>query len=445
MFMNALTALLVVIPVLGIMILVHEWGHYIAAKLFGVRVEVFSIGFGKRLFGFRRGETDYRVSLLPLGGYVKMSGENPMDERTGDPREFLSRPRGERFVIALAGPAMNILLAAALLTGVYMVHYEHPVYSDQPAVIGWIEEDSPSARAGLQPNDRIVAIEGIQDPVWDQVQPRVLLSPEQPIEVTVRRGAELITVQLVPEKAGSQEFGYVGWVPQQPLIVTWMAAGGAAEQGGMQLGDEILAIDGRKLETIRDLMRYLDEQAGQTARVTVKRNGSETDLTVTPQLVGWNGGKYYRIGIQSNPTHVDRLGFAAAFQRSAEQNVRYSKLIFELVGKLIQGKLSLKQVDGPIGIARASGQAFRMGWPYLFEMMAAISLNLGIFNLFPIPILDGGVILLLGIESVMRRDISLRVKERIYQAAFVFLVLFAAVVIYNDVLKAVPRLSNYLP
>src|SRR5438132_13089954 len=137
--------------VLGFMILIHEFGHYAAAKFFGVRVEVFSIGFGKRLLGFRRGDTDYRISLLPLGGYVKMSGENFMDNRTGDPREFLSHPRWHRFVIAIAGPAMNIVLAIGLLTGVYMVHYETPVFLDKPAVISWIKQDSPAAKAGLQP------------------------------------------------------------------------------------------------------------------------------------------------------------------------------------------------------------------------------------------------------------------------------------------------------
>src|SRR5215472_8658687 len=147
--------------VLGFMILIHEWGHYAAAKLLGVRVEVFSIGFGTRLLGFRRGDTDYRISAIPLGGYVKMSGENPMDERTGDPAEFLSHPRWHRFIIAIAGPAMNILLAVGLLTGVYMVHYEYPVFLDQPAVIGWVEKDSPAGKIGLQLGDRIIQVDGI--------------------------------------------------------------------------------------------------------------------------------------------------------------------------------------------------------------------------------------------------------------------------------------------
>jgi len=175
-----ITAVLAVGVVLGFMILIHEFGHYAAAKLLGVRVEVFSIGFGKRLLGFRRGETDYRISAIPLGGYVKMSGENPMDERTGDPAEFLSHPRWHRFIIAIAGPAMNILLAIGLLTSVYMLHYEYPVFIDQPAVLGWVEDDSPASKLGLEAGDKIVRIEDVQNPTWEQVDPKIMLNPNQP-------------------------------------------------------------------------------------------------------------------------------------------------------------------------------------------------------------------------------------------------------------------------
>src|SRR5271163_3498748 len=178
--------------VLGFMILIHEFGHYAVAKLLGVRVEVFSIGFGKRLLGFKRGDTDYRISAIPLGGYVKMSGENPMDERTGDPAEFLSHPRWHRFIIAIAGPTMNIMLAIGLLAGVYMVHFEYPAYLDQPAVIGWVEQDSPAAKLGLQAGDRITRIENIQNPTWEQVEPRVEMNPNQPVSVSVQRADQTL-------------------------------------------------------------------------------------------------------------------------------------------------------------------------------------------------------------------------------------------------------------
>src|ERR1700733_1325454 len=203
-------AYLYVIPVLGFMILIHEFGHYAAAKLLGVRVEQFAIGFGKRLVGFRRGETDYRINLLPLGGYVKMSGENPMDERTDDPGEFMNHPRWHRFLIAIAGPTMNILLAIFLLTTVYMVHYEYPVFLDKPAVIEGIKHDSAAAQGGLQPGDQIVKVDDIENPTWEQLQPREWLSPNQPLTVTIRRGEQTFQNTIIPQAVTTSEAGSAG-------------------------------------------------------------------------------------------------------------------------------------------------------------------------------------------------------------------------------------------
>src|ERR1700721_2032633 len=212
-------SLVAVVFVLGFMILIHEFGHYAVAKLLGVRVEVFSLGFGKRLAGFRKGDTDYRISAIPLGGYVKMSGENPMDERTGDPAEFLSHSRWHRFLIAIAGPAMNIMLAIFLLTTVYMVHYEYPVFMDKAAVIDGVKANSAAALADLQPGDRIIKIDGILNPTWEQVQPRVMISPNQPLPVTVQRGDQVLEKTIVPKPVTSSEVGSAGWYPAEPVII----------------------------------------------------------------------------------------------------------------------------------------------------------------------------------------------------------------------------------
>jgi regulator of sigma E protease len=444
---NAFTILWAVALVLGILVLIHELGHFIVAKYFGVRVEVFSIGFGKRLIGWRKGDTDYRISALPLGGYVKMSGENPMEARTGDPAEFLSHPRWQRFIIAAAGPAMNILLAIALLTGVYMVRYEHPYFLDQPAVIGWVLENSAAAKAGFEPGDRIVRIGNTQSPTWEDVEAKVMLNPGQPLEVAIQRGGQILNKTIVPEKQGQEEYGVLGgWVPQEPNIVSELEPNMPAAQAGMKVGDEVVAANGVAMRSMRALIHYLQQNQGKPLDLAVVRNGQELHFTVTPVL--WHnprGDAQWRLGFISNPIHVDKLGFTSALSKSFETNKRYSVLILELVRKLAARKVSMKQIDGPIGIARASGEAARQGWMPLFALMAAISLNLGIFNLFPIPIMDGGVILLLAIESVMRRDISMKIKERIYQAAFVFLILFAVVVIYNDIGKALPGLAKFLP
>ena len=432
--------------VLGIMILVHEFGHYAAAKLCGVRVDVFSVGFGKRLVGFRRGDTDYRISALPLGGYVKMAGENPLESRTGAPDEFMSHPRWQRFIIAIAGPAMNILLAIGLLTGVYMVHYEHPVYLDQPAVIGWVLENSPAAKADIQAGDKITRIDGVQNPTWEDVLLKTAVETNQPISVAVQRGNQILEKEVEPKAQGSDQFPTVGWVQDEPITVTELEPNMPAAKAGIQLADQIVAINGVAVRSLFSVIHYLQQSGDKPVDITAVRNGQEMHFQTTPIMTEENGTKRYRLGFQSEPVHVDKLPFAQAFDRSLSTNKKYSMLILNLVQKMVARETSIKQMEGPIGIARASGQAASQpGWTPLLSLMAGISLNLGIFNLLPIPILDGGMILMLIIESLIRRDINIRVKERIYQTAFVFLVLFAVVVIYNDIMKALPGLAQRLP
>ncbi len=444
-----LIAVLSVVVILGFMILIHEFGHYATAKLLGVRVEVFSIGFGKRLLGFRRGETDYRVAAIPLGGYVKMSGENPMDERTGDPREFLSHPRWHRFIIAMAGPAMNIVLAVGLLTVVYMVHFEYPVFWDKPAIIAGLKHDSPAAEAGLQPGDRIARIDQIENPNWEQVYYKVWLSPNQPLDLTIQRGDRTFSKLIVPKAVTESQIGSAGWYADESVIVGNMEAGMPAAKAGMQEGDKVVAMEGQPVPSIEKMIESLQETKDKPVEFTVLREGQTLKFRVQPVLAKTENAneKRYRIGFQNAAEmKVSRLPFVAAFNRSLEKNRKESVLIVELVEKLIQRKVSIRTISGPIGIAQQAGEAAQeKGWTPLLELTSAISLNLGIFNLLPIPILDGGVILLLLVEGLMRRDISLAIKERIYQAAFVFLVLFAVMVIYNDLTKALPGMLQRLP
>jgi len=446
---DIVTAIVAVGVVLGFMILIHEWGHYAAAKLLGVRVEVFSIGFGKRLFGIRRGETDYRVSAIPLGGYVKMSGENPMDERTGDPGEFLSHPRWHRFIIAIAGPAMNILLAIGLLTGVYMVHFEYPVFLDKPAVIAGIKHDSAAAKAGLQPGDRIVRIEDVDNPTWEQVYFNVVLNPNQPVNVTVQRGDQTLQKQIVPKAVTSSQVGSAGWYGDESVIVGDLEPNMPAQKAGLKEGDKIIAMDGKPLPSIDAMIERLQQTQDRPIDLTVLRDGQSLQLQVRPVLASTEdpSEKRYRIGFQNRAEmKISSLPFVQALNRSLDDNKKNSVLILQLVERLVERKISIRAVSGPIGIAQDAGEAAQQkGWTPLLELTSGISLNLGIFNLLPIPILDGGVILLLFVESLMRRDISLKIKERIYQAAFVFLVLFAVMVIYNDLAKLIPGLTGRLP
>jgi regulator of sigma E protease len=440
---------LYVVPVLGFMILIHEFGHYAVAKMLGVRVEVFSIGFGKRLFGFRRGETDYRIAAIPLGGYVKMSGENPMDARTDDPREFLNHSRWHRFLVAIAGPTMNILLAIFLLTTVYMVHYEYPAFLDKPAVIDGVRKDSPAAQAGLQSGDRIIKVNGVVNPTWEQLQPEVWMSANQPLTVTVQRGDQTFQKTIVPKAVTTSEVGSAGWYPSEPVVVGRIDANTPAAKAGIKIDDKIVAINGQPVVSIDNMIESLQQSKDQEVDLTVARASETVHIHVRPVLSPTEDPKEsrYRLGfLNKGDTRVSTLSFPAALGLSLEQNKKYSLLLIQLASKLVQGKVSPRMVSGPIGIAQEAGYAAQQkGWTPLMELTAGISLNLGIFNLLPIPILDGGVILFLLIEGLMRRDISMRIKERVYQAAFVFLVLFAVMVIYNDLMKTIPGLADRLP
>ena len=444
-----LTSVVAVIGVLGFMILIHEFGHYAVAKLLGVRVEQFAIGFGKRLIGFRKGETDYRINAIPLGGYVKMSGENPMDQRTDDPREFMNHSRWHRFLIAIAGPAMNILLAIFLLTTVYMVHYEYPVYLDKPAVLDGVRPGSPAAQAGLQSGDRIVKVDNIENPTWEQLQPREWLSPNQPLTVLVQRGTQVFEKTIVPKAVTTSEVGSAGWFPEDSVVVGRVEPDLPAAKAGIKENDRIVALNGQPVRSLESVIDSLQRTKEQPIDLTVLRSGETLHLRLSPVLTKTEDPKEnrYRLGFSNKgEIKVTTLPFAKALNLSLERNRQYSIMILELAKKLVQRKISLRAVSGPIGIAQEAGYAAQQkGWTPLMELTAGISLNLGIFNLLPIPILDGGVILFLAIEGLMRRDISMSIKERVYQAAFVFLVLFAVMVIYNDLMKTIPGLADRLP
>jgi regulator of sigma E protease len=430
--------------VLGILVFVHEFGHYAVAKLFKVRVEVFSLGFGKRLIGFHHGDTDYRISLLPLGGYVKMAGENPMEARTDDPGEFMNHPRWQRFLVAIAGPAMNIILAVAVLTGVYMFRHEYPAYFDQPAVLGWVMDDTAAQKAGFQTGDKITVIQGKSNPTWDDVRYQIFGNINQNLVMDVARGAQTLHLEMpvrLPEKEDVDILQGLGLIPAGPSVVGRVEAGMPAEKAGIQTGDEIVAVNGTKVQSGNaiGLAAVLEKSKDKPVTLTVLRKGQTLTFNVMPELTtsGMSGKKAYRIGVEvPQDFHTDKLPFGAAFSAATVECKKDSSLIFRLLGQLFTVPGTVKQFSGPVGIMQESGRAAQAGFIVLLQFMALISLNLAIFNMLPIPILDGGLVLMLLVETVMRRDIKQEVKERVYQAAFVFLVLFAAVVIFNDVTKS---------
>jgi len=431
------------------MILIHELGHFVAAKYFGIRVEVFSFGFGKRLWGFRKGETDYRISLLPFGGYVKMAGENPDETPTGRPDEFQAKPRWQRFVVALMGPAMNIVLAVVLLTGLFMYRYQKPAYQEGPADIGWVEPDSPASSAGLAAGDRITRIDDAQNPPWEDIELTVAANVGQPLAVDVERQGERLERTLTPRAEGRAELGYAGWSPRLPAKLQAVEPGRPAAQAGLAAGDEIVALNGKPVLFWPAISEMLQKNEGKPIEVDYRRQGKQNSTTITPVLSAAEGDpqQRWRIGVMFQNEMITRqLGPVEAFSQSLATNKKFALLIFEFVGKIFSREMSPRTLEGPIGIARLSGAAARQSLADLISLMAAISLNLGIFNLFPIPVLDGGLILLLLIEGTIRRDLNQKVKERIIQVGFAFLMLIAVFVIYNDIVKSLPeRLEHFFP
>ena len=457
----ALLSTVSMLIVLGIMVLVHEFGHFLVAKWCGVRVEAFSIGMGKRLFGFRRGDTDYRISLLPIGGYVKMSGEVigdlPTGDENNDPGDYNNHPRWQRVLIACAGPAANFILAFFLLTIVYMAHNEVSNFMTGPAVVDYVQPHTTAALAGMERGDKIVSFDGVKDPDWSQVYIHTILNLNHNVSVSVVRhdGANVGQIQNLqmllpnissPDDFTLQDLGLAVQEQNDPLRVSTVESPNyPGYKAGLREGDQIAAVDGIPFRSISSIILYLQEQAGKPLTVTVLRNGQMQTLHMEPVLKpSQNGQPAYQIGFGTDaaPYHVEHLGLWPAMQQSVHENIKGSTLIVEVLHRMVTLRMSVRTLSGPVGIAQATGKIVSMpGWSPLFGEMATISLNLGIFNLLPIPILDGGVILLLLIESLMRKDMNHQIKERIYQSAFVFLILIFAFVMLNDLSK-IPLLAR---
>ena len=431
-----ITDAVVVVLVLGLMIFVHELGHFLAAKFFGVRVLVFSLGFGKRLLHFTRGDTDYRISALPFGGYVKMAGDDPSANRAGDPGEFLSKPRWQRFVLVVMGPVMNILLALLLLTCLYKFHFQKPAYEEQPARLGDVEADSPASQIGLMPGDLMVRLDRLQNPKWEDVEIKILTTVGEAMPLEVKRDGQTLNMTLTPRAEGPSRVGYAGLYPYAPGVVDKVEPGLPASHAGLIAGDQIVGIDGRRILYWPRVFYLLQSGKGKPVQLSILRDGREFRATLTPVLTDVMGEKRWRIGVSfHNDMVVRQLPWGAAIAASLQDNLRNCLAWFDVMGKILTRRLSTRSLAGPIGIAQISGEAYRAGLSELIMLVCFISLNLGLFNLLPIPVLDGGVILLLLIEGLIRHDLSVQVKERFVQVGFLFLLLLVVFLMCNDIVK----------
>ena len=423
--------------VLGIMIFVHELGHCLMAKVLKIRVDVFSLGFGPRLFGFQTGGTDYRVSLFPLGGYVRMAGEHYDDELAGKEDEFLARPKSHRLAVALAGPLMNIVLAIALMAVIFMAGVEVPVYLNNPPEVGYVYEDSPAEEIGISEGDLILAIDGKKVENWEATQIAIATLPAKSVRISYRRdGKEFERIVQLDESEISGA-GFLGIMPPLASVITAVNPGPAAN-AGVEAGDLVLSVSSGQEEAsdTPEILDLIKASEGSPLLFTIQREGKTITREITPEEQ--EGTYKIGVGISQTPvieTRTEQYGPIASLGKSIQKNYELTALTFNIIGKLLTGATSLKMMSGPIEIARFSGAAAAQGVTTLITFMALISLQLGIFNLLPIPVLDGGTIAMLAVEAIIRRDLSLQVKERIMQVGFLLLILLMSFVIFNDISK----------
>ncbi|HEY2822377.1 MAG TPA: RIP metalloprotease RseP [Candidatus Acidoferrum sp.] len=466
--------------VLGVMILIHEWGHFIAARMFKVRVDVFSIGFGPRLFGWKSGDTDYRISIIPLGGYVRMAGQDPTEidspsrwagnraaaeaeapgkvmdtvqtaaekalrlpptdlgeHATGDPDELMSKPRWQRAVISAAGPAVNLVFPVLLLTVYFVaIGIPYPVFEDKPVVVTAVPANSAAAHAGLAPGDRVVAINGQRIPDWTEAAKVVATAePNTKISVEVENAGQQRSLEIpIGEQKDTEQL--LGFVPMKPILED-VQPGMAASRAGLKEGDVIATVDGQPVQWWGQFTERVRGSGGKSLALDIERKGQPMHLVVTPQA-GSNerGEPVYQIGVQVHEdTAYRRVAFGEGAKFAAVKTYETIDDTIGVVGKLFSGRVSVRQLQSVVGISRAAGQAVHKGAQAVISLMVLISVNLGILNLLPIPILDGGNILLLAIEGGLRRDLSMAFKERFVQVGLVFLLVLFAIVMYNDVAR----------
>ncbi|HET7710358.1 MAG TPA: RIP metalloprotease RseP [Thermoanaerobaculia bacterium] len=431
------TNLVAFIIVLGFLIFVHELGHFLVAKLFRVRVLVFSFGFGRRLFGFRKGETDYRVSLIPLGGYVRMSGDSPDDEHVALPGDFLAKPKWQRFLILFAGPFMNILVAIVFLAAIAMIGTES--LKIEP-VIGEVTPGRAASRAGLMVGDRITRVNGEPLQSFDDLRLSITMHAGTPLQIHyLRAGVEQSTI-LTPEREQS-EYGPVGRAGIRPLIepvVGRVLEDSPAAAAGLQIGDRILAANDKEVHQFGDLDQIMERAKNAPIALLIAR-GERQVRVVLPPAADITRDPYRGF---LPPIEVRKLSLLPALADSLEQNWKMLKFAVAAIGRIFRAEGSVRELSGPISIARISGDMLRRGWMEVVALMAMISLQLGVMNLLPIPVLDGGHIFILLVEGAARRELSLNVKERIQQLGFAVLAALMIVVLYNDVISNVLRLRN---
>ena len=422
---------------LSFLVFIHELGHFLMAKYHGVRVRVFSIGFGKKLFCWRRGDTVYCLSAIPFGGYVAMAGENPETEKEDpQPGDFTAQPVRARAAIAIAGPAINILFAILTLFILYLVGVPEPI-TDR-LIVGFVEQGAPGQVAGLVPGDTIIAINGKVTKGWEKFNEEVTSSIGVKVSLTViRLGGETQEVKVVPQEFRDLGIGWVGVFPRhRVLVAVEPTPGSPAADAGVHKGDTLLRVEGHPATSYQDVMVPIAASKGKQVQLAVRRGNDSLNYWITPR---WDETqKRFIIGIQMlplafNEDHVVRRGPVAAVIKSLETNWQLSTSIFRYIGRMAKGQVKTKALSGPVGIVSIIGLYWLESFHDLMMILALISVNLGVMNLLPLAITDGGILMFLIIEALRGKPLSRTIQARIQQVATAFFITLFLYLTFQDI------------
>lgn len=437
-----MVTLLAGIIILGILVFVHELGHFAVAKLSGVKVLKFSLGFGPRLVSRRWGETEYLICIIPLGGYVQMLGEGIGEDGEAvelsaedQARSFANKPVSKRTAIVAAGPLMNLLLPFLVLPIAYMVGVNLPAYLDQPPCVGYVASDTPGAQSGFLSGDCIEAINGDQTANWTDANHALIAHVGSTLEFQVARAGRSLLLTMDQDVGGLEGLQSLGLLPHQDAVVGALAPGMPAQAAGLQMGDLIVAVSESPVDSWYDLKRLIQQGEGSSQTFTVERNGQQLTLSIKPVRDDANGADYL-VGIAPQADSVfKRFGPLEAIKAGADRTLELIELTLVFIQKMVSGHVSSKSIGGPITVVQIAGQAAQTDLSSILTVLAFLSIQLGILNLLPIPILDGGHLFFNLYEFVFRRPMSLRAREVAQQIGLLLLIALMVLAFYNDIVR----------
>lgn len=432
------------ILMLGILVFVHEFGHFCVAKLTGVKVLKFSLGFGPRLVSKRWGETEYMISAIPLGGYVQMLGEGGGEdgeevELTEEERQrsFADKPLSTRVAIVAAGPLMNLALPFLLLPISYLVGVNVPAYLDGPPCAGYVEPASEAAQAGFKAGDCIVSVNGDKVLSWNGAFQTMVSHVGEPLDVLVSGTSGERHLKLSSDKDNLEDLdlGNLGLRPPRPAVIGALSPGYPAEAAGLQPGDRIVSIGGTPISSWYAVRNAILAGGGKPQRFVIDRHGQQLELTIAARQSD-ESPKDYVVGISPKQDVVfKRYGLGEAIKAGYKQATDIIGLTLVFIQKLFSGQVSAKNIGGPIMVFQVAGQAVQTGLATVLSILAFLSIQLGILNLLPIPILDGGHLFFYLFELVFRRPLSMRAREILQQLGLAMIVLLMVVAFYNDFMR----------